>query len=264
MVKRALCIRFGYNTHLGGEIEKDIDFEDMNNLLTSLGYSTVILKDDTPKIKRTLGFRSYPRNYSTRKNVLKALTKIIRVSVPGDQVFIYYKGYGCKPLVSRSKDGYNESLFDSKGRLLWDNMIKVCILDKLRVGVKIICLWDCSRSGVGLELPYIYTEKEGLSLVQDSQRISKSCFSKRVTDYSTLDVTSFSLDTSRLSAWDTFSDGKTNGLLTKIFLKVLGEKDNNGYDVKEFIRLLNKEIDIPHVEVRLSKSNQSMDEDIRV
>eukprot|EP00804_Cyclotella_cryptica_P002377 CCRYP_004084-RA/>CCRYP_004084-RA protein AED:0.01 eAED:0.01 QI:561/1/1/1/1/1/2/338/212 len=95
----------------------------------------------------------------TYANIMAAFDWIVRVSQPGDTVWIHYSGHGGRlpDQDGDEEDGYDETLipvdFQRAGQIRDDDLLKH-LVKPMREGVTMTCLMDCCHSGTVLDLPY--------------------------------------------------------------------------------------------------------------
>ena len=122
----------------------------------SKGLMTVLLDDDEHK-------------HPTHENITEALKSLSEQSQPGDSVFVYFSGHGCRVLdapIDADVESYDESLIPSDylvSGMIRDTLIFKTLLAPMRYGVTVTLLIDCCDTGMVLDLPYSWSTKNDRS-----------------------------------------------------------------------------------------------------
>ena len=153
MVKRALLIGinyFGTSSELAG-CHNDVD--NMRRLLVELFDFTPgqirVMKDaaDDPNNRRS----SAP----TRRNIISALTRLVRITKPGDELFIHYSGHGTWTYDANNdeSDNRDELICPVDNKYIKDDELHVILVKDFPNGAKLRCIFDCCHSATMLDLP---------------------------------------------------------------------------------------------------------------
>ena len=116
------------------------------------GHMTILLDDDK-------------HIQPTHLNITEAFKSLSEQSQPGDAVFIYFSGHGCRVLdapLDTDVESYDEALipsdFHSSG-MIRDTLIFKTLLAPMRHGVTVTILIDCCDTGMALDLSYCLSTK---------------------------------------------------------------------------------------------------------
>ncbi|KAK0462343.1 caspase domain-containing protein [Desarmillaria tabescens] len=147
--KRALCIGINYrdrSNRLQGCIEDATKIRDFL-MREQNGYKDDdirMLTDDTDK-------------KPTKKNILDAMSWLVKGSRPGDSLFLHYSGHGSQVADTNGDeiDGKDEDIECSDSSIIIDDEIHK-ILESLSSGCRLTALFDSCHSGTVLDLPYVY------------------------------------------------------------------------------------------------------------
>ncbi len=163
--KRAVMIGINY---VGQNGELSGCHNDVKNMIaylkTQQGFedrNMTILMDD-----------GYHRN-PTYRNIMDAYREVVRISQPGDTVFLHYSGHGgrVRDTSGDEDDGFDETLipvdFQSAGQIVDDDLCNQLVKAMPR-GVLVTSLMDCCHSGTVLDLPYRFTA-DGDVMVRQQQ-----------------------------------------------------------------------------------------------
>lgn len=149
--KRALLIGINYTGQNGELTGCHNDVQNISGYLRKVhGFHSkdiVVLMDDQhlPNRNRT----HYP---PTRKNILEGFKNLVRVSKPGDSVFIHFSGHGGRviDLNGDEDDGYDETLipvdYKRAGHIVDDEIYDI-LVRPMSKGVLVTALIDCCHSG---------------------------------------------------------------------------------------------------------------------
>jgi uncharacterized membrane protein len=146
--KKALIIGINYNdtiNQLNGCIE---DSNSILKFLQKKQYSTIKHLTDDTVIK------------PTRENIINEITNILKESVEGDLIFIYYSGHGSYILdrTHDELDNKDEVIVPLDFNIITDDELKSIINSNMKPNTSIIAIFDCCNSGTALDLKYQYLE----------------------------------------------------------------------------------------------------------
>jgi hypothetical protein len=98
----------------------------------------------------------------TRKNILTEFSRLLQTSIPGDVLFFSYSGHGTftKDLNNDELDGQDEVIVPIDLKMIIDDELNKIIIDNLKTGVSLFCLFDCCFSGTVLDLKYNYFDSD--------------------------------------------------------------------------------------------------------
>jgi len=97
----------------------------------------------------------------TKKNIMTALTTLVKRTQPGDAVFVHYSGHGgsVPDASGDEEDGMDETLipvdYQSAGQIIDDDLYATLVCG-MPAGVTMTCLMDCCHSGTIMDLPYTF------------------------------------------------------------------------------------------------------------
>lgn len=218
-IKTALLIGCNYgntNNSLNGCIN---DVNNMASWLRSRGYvSITIMVDDGSSLLKP-----------TRSAILTQLQNLAASSIPGDTIFLHYSGHGGQTVGGADEnDGMDETIYGSNGRLeeITDDVLRSTFVDRLRVGVKLRCLFDSCNSASVLDLPY--------------RCISKTTFvSESVALPNSQDCIELSACLDSETSMDTYIAGKYQGIATYSFLQAVRQHPAGTWmQILESVRLI--------------------------
>lgn len=147
--KKALIMGINYNNtinQLNGCIE---DSNSILNFLQKKQYGSIKHLTDDTDIK------------PTRENIINELTNLLKNSVEGDLIFIYYSGHGSY-ILDRTQDeldNKDEVIVPLDFNIISDDELKSIINSNMKPNTSIIAIFDCCNSGTALDLKYQYLER---------------------------------------------------------------------------------------------------------
>ena len=103
-----------------------------------------------------------PTGQPTRHNILRAMQWLVDGAEPNDSLFFHYSGHGgsTQDKNGDEEDGNDEVIYpiDYKeaGHILDDEMHTI-LVNPLKSGVRLTCIFDSCHSGSALDLPYMYS-----------------------------------------------------------------------------------------------------------
>ncbi len=227
--KKALCIGINY-TKTAHELKGCInDAMCIKNVLVSqygFGDANIRLLADTD------GFVA-----PTRKNILAAISWLVRDSVPGDVLFFSYSGHGTKVKDTNNdeEDGNDEAIYTLDGSIIIDDELHAELMAKIPKGVRLVCIFDCCHSGTISDLKYCFRYTP-LSPKQFSLNLEKNkdLFGGDITVFSACLDPQTAADSNFNGKWVKSLDGKMaviwgegNGAFTWYFLETLKNSKYN-------------------------------------
>ena len=133
------------------------------------GLMTVLIDDDDHK-------------HPTHLYMTEAFKALSEESQPGDAVFVYFSGHGCRVLdspIDAEVESYDEALLPSDylvSGMIRDTLIFKTLLAPMRNGVTVTILIDCCDTGMVLDLPYAWSTKNDRADVSPKVRKMFPCF----------------------------------------------------------------------------------------
>jgi len=107
-----------------------------------------------------------PNAQPTRNNIISAMLWLTHDNQPGDTLFFHYSGHGgqVEDASGDEDDGFDETIlpldFRTAGQIIDDDMHSL-LVKPLKVGVKLIAVFDSCHSGTALDLPFVYAPSGG-------------------------------------------------------------------------------------------------------
>lgn len=227
--KRALLIGINYigtNNRLNGCIK---DVQNIYALLTTtFGYkpeNIQLLSDDQQGEFRP-----------TRENIINHINTVVALTKPGDELFVHYSGHGTQVAAADNNEdlnpdtpGQDDALcpcdfddYNGDDGFIVDDVLKEILVNKIPVGAKLRCFFDCCHSGSALDLPFLYRLGDYYMQVEPLDKQSADCL-----------LISGCKD-NQTSA-DAFIKGQYSGALTWAILEALKSPMHNKMTWKEFL-----------------------------
>lgn len=204
-MKRALQIGINY---IGTQFELRGCINDVKKIQECLrkdyGYTEFIQMTDD--ISETT-----PGLIPTRNNILRTLTEILQVSMPGDALFLQYSGHGTYVIDTSGdeKDGRDEAIVTCDSSLIIDDELNEILEKYLNDSVQLFVLFDACHSGTNLDLTYQLNVHNNQLLVHRQNRLC------------TKNIVYISGCTDSTTSADSKMEGKFCGAMTWAFLFAL-------------------------------------------
>lgn len=243
MVKRAILFGCNYSHlpdyALNGCIN---DVHSMAAWLKTRGYdqsNIKIIVDDGTTLLRP-----------SRPTIIRELQQIVAESQPGDTVFIHYSGHGGQSWETPEDecDNIDETIYGSGENELQeitDDDLRQTLVDAMKLGVKVRCVFDSCHSASVLDLPFRCVNGKNFIVESSMTRGSDDC----------LEI-SGCMD--KQTSADAYIGYKYQGALTWAFLESIKAKPNATWlQLVKRIRKLLKSKNYTQVP-QLSVCNQSI------
>eukprot|EP00754_Rhynchopus_humris_P050984 Rhum_TRINITY_DN9265_c0_g1::Rhum_TRINITY_DN9265_c0_g1_i1::g.32597::m.32597 len=168
--RKALMVGINYSSHSQGQLSGCInDVCSMANYITrteGFGDSAeemMVLCDDEHDPNLRAHVRA-PVYQPTRDNILRGIDWLVGGAQAGDVLFFHYSGHGGQKTDDQwdgdEEDGKDETLipvdYREAGQITDDELFQR-LVERVPLGVRLVCLMDCCHSGTILDLPYTFT-----------------------------------------------------------------------------------------------------------
>lgn len=168
------------------------DVKNGGNYLKENGYQTKVLFDD---------------DISNNYNLLQALGEL--GTSKSSKLFFHYSGHGTqiKDQDGDEQDGYDEVVYSKNGIMITDDQING-VISLFPKDKTLVLVFDCCHSGSIVDLPYIYTQFDGVQ----TEKIKKEVRAKVICISGAMDSE---------TAADVVKDGVGFGALSSILYTLL-------------------------------------------
>lgn len=194
------------------------DVENGSKYFNQIGYNVKLLTDN-----------QVSKNY----NVVEILNEL--GSCSSSNLIFHYSGHGTqvRDLNGDEKDGYDEAVYSKDGLTITDDQVNLA-LSLFPENKKVFLIFDCCHSGTIADLPFVYTEKDGVQTEQVKKPMKakiiaiSGCMDKQTS----ADVTSQNISYGALSH-TLYTILKENGGQLdwrQLYLKLLVEMRKQGYE----------------------------------
>ncbi len=161
----------------------------------------------------------------TKQNIIDAIKWLVSDCDASSRLFMHYSGHGgsIKDTSGDEADGRDETIFPLDGMIV-DDDLKQMLIEPLKKGARLTCIFDCCHSGTALDLRYNYkvdANPKNLRYTIDVDKHYSDSLANAVLFSGCMD--------NQYSA-DSFEQGKAQGAMTFSFLetmKKLKRKDKN-------------------------------------
>ncbi|XP_022141917.1 metacaspase-1 isoform X2 [Momordica charantia] len=170
-----------------------------------------------------------PDRIPTKKNIQSSLKWLVEGCEGGENLVFYFSGHGLRQpdFAMDELDGYDETIcpvdFLEEG-MISDNEINATIVWPLKNGVKLHAIVDACHSGTILDLPYVYSQRNGWIDNRPPSGARKETSGGLAISLSACGDDQYAADTSMLT-------GKTmNGAMTFILIDLVKNFKNLTYE----------------------------------
>jgi hypothetical protein len=216
-MKKALLIGINYigtNAELRGCINDVINIKKF--LINDYGFTEdeIVMLTETSRKK-----------YPSRENIIKYMKWLVQDNDENSRLFIHYSGHGSYTIDRNGdeRDGRDETIcpvdYSTKGMIVDDELKKI-LVNPLKKGAKLTCLFDCCHSGTVLDLRCNY--KMAINNRRNSYTIDIDNHYKSTVG----DVMLFSGCQDRQTSADAYEEGTNQGAMTYSFLKMIEKLKN--------------------------------------
>jgi hypothetical protein len=163
--KNALLVGINYNNtsnQLHGCINDVLNLQTF--LINDMDWKHfTLLTDDT-------------KDTPTKQNILAEFTYLLETTIPGDVLFFSYSGHGSQTIDRNNDelDGQDELIVSLDSKYVLDDEFNKIIKEKLKVGVKLFCLFDSCFSGTMLDLKFHYFDQNDLYNFTVNPKVSQT------------------------------------------------------------------------------------------
>lgn len=208
--KKALLIGINYvgtSAELRGCVNDVINMK--NFLMNDYGYEdkNIIMLTEVSRKKQP-----------TRENIIKYMNWLVKDNDENSRLFLHYSGHGSytRDRSGDERDGRDETICPldySRNGMIVDDDLKKILVDPLKKGAKLSCLFDCCHSGTVLDLQCNYR------IATNNNRNSYTIDIDNHYKASTGDVILFSGCLDSQTSADAYEEGINQGAMTYSFLK---------------------------------------------
>lgn len=221
--KKALLIGINYigtDHELNGCVD---DTERMKSFLETKGFNNFDVMTDLTNVQ------------PTRINILNKIKNLIRNSVEGDLLFIYFSGHGSYTydLNGDEEDGNDEVIISSDLKYVVDDEIKDILNKFSKKNVSMIGMFDSCHSGTMMDLRYNY---DYLNDDYSENVINQKCLGNVLMIGGCMD---------HQTSLELTINGTSQGALTSTFINIMNSKNNLSW--KELMYNMNESLKLNHV-----------------